>query len=99
MIGSMVAFATSTGTRRLEAPGITVAHHIPADPRSGAGDVHNTIGVTGGHLPLDAEGWLDEDAADHLLETMGYQRTGPWGECGGGQWSAEIERKPAGQDS
>lgn len=43
-------------------------------------------------LALDAEdGGLDKDAADQILEGLGYRRTDSWRESGG-QWGATVEQ-------
>ena len=83
---SITAFAATDKNKLGADPGITISDYDPA------GDVH--VDQAFEVAPIGEEdGWLDEDAADALLERMGYSKITPWTESGG-QWAAEVERIP-----
>jgi len=90
----LMAWATTDGNTIGADAGISVME------RDVVADDHGSITGQGGEteiaredapLGTDYYGELDADAADAMLEGLGFSRVNPWMESGG-QWGAEVEK-------
>lgn len=83
----LIAWATTSTNTVGADPGISVMESVTED---GVLVEQNDLADSTMN-PGDADGDLDTDKADSILETLGFGTDGPWTRSDG-QWAVEVER-------